>query len=165
MKKQQTEGIDFYENPYQKTVLHTRFSEDPYFIHLDIEKAFPSLSEKKIYEYLLTLLASQHAISPFNALSKQEFQKAIAVISHLLTYNNHLATGSPASPFLFHTILAQLDKDILSTLSSLPLEGTIYTRYLDDIIISFSHISTPASQELKKQFVQLVSIYEAMEEK
>lgn len=153
-------GIWFYESPLEKTKLHVRHSPSPYFIHLDIEKAYPSLSEERLYYKLLEIFNDQRNIVPFDTATLREFQKSVALMTHLLTYDNHLATGSPASPYLFHTTLANLDEEIFAALNGFPLLGTTYTRYLDDLIISFSHIDTPSFHEFSKLYNWLWQIYD-----
>lgn len=155
----------FYETPEEKTRLHIRHTPSPYFIHLDIAKAFPSLSEAKVYTTLLHIFRDQRNIKPFHLLETREFQKAIVIMAHLLSYDQHLATGSPASPYLFHTTLAHLDKQIFDALDSLPLEWVTYSRYLDDIIISFSRILSPTLSELSRTTSELHELYTILQKK
>lgn len=141
--------MKFEESPYQKVALHRDAHDStPYRIKMDIAHAYKSLSEEKLFIQLQKLLKSQYPLPPFNALTPLETQKATAILTHLLTYKNSLATGAPTSPYIFHKTLESTDKEIIQVLESLPLEKPTYTRYLDDIIITFSRINTPTSADI-----------------
>lgn len=115
---------------------------------IDIAHAYKSLSEDRLFLKLQEILKDQYELAPFNSLTPLEIQKATAILTHMLTYKNYLATGAPTSPFLFHKSLEGTDRDIIHVLGSMPIEKPTYTRYLDDIIITFSLIHTPTSAEI-----------------
>lgn len=161
-----TMWIKFDESPIRKVNIHRRAHEaPPYFIKLDIAHAYSSLSEERLAAELQEILKSQFTIAPFKTLSPQELQRTLALLAHFLCYDNHLATGSPASPFIFHKALEKTDKEVTQFLSTLPIENAVYTRYMDDAGISFSHILTPTSTEIGQFFNSLVELYESIGEK
>lgn len=163
-------GIRLDESPYEKVNVHRdensyldRYltENDPYFIQIDLAKAYRSLSEEKLFFELQSLLKDQYKLLPFNNLSPFERQKATALLAHFLTYDNHLATWSPTSPFIFHKALESEDKQVLDILNSYPISNAKYTRYLDDVIVTFSHINTPTSTEIQSFTNRLHHLYEA----
>lgn len=56
-------------------------------------------------------------------------------------YDLFLATGAPTSPFLGNLALVPLDEHVLHFLGTYP--GATYTRYLDDLTISFKEAVNP----------------------
>ncbi len=158
-------GLQFNESPIQKTAIHRDARIDrPYTVEVDIANAYSSLSEEKLFFILQDLLKTQYNILPFKALSPLEIQKATALIGHFLAYDNHLATWAPTSPYIFHKALKATDEDIVDTLASTPIENPVYTRYLDDIYITFDRINTPTSSTITEFASSLYQIYDHLED-
>lgn len=90
----------------------------------DLRSFYPSVYHARVYRIFLSMLGCSPAIA--------------RILTRLTTYNYHLPTGSPTSPYLANLIM--LDTDI--RLDKLADEmGLIYTRYMDDVTFSGKHIS------------------------
>lgn len=98
-------------------------------LNIDIKDFFGSINFGRVYG----LLSSK----PFN-FDKQ----AAAAGAKLVTFQNKLPQGAPTSPVISNMIARRLD----GSLTSLALRNkSIYTRYVDDITISTTHLSLDKS--------------------
>lgn len=153
------------EWPYTKINQHLQHTPNPYFINIDIKSAYESTHEDKIYTTLHNFLqygSKQHMSSVLKNLSTIQIQKVTSILCELVTFDKHLALGASTSPFLFHTIMKHSDRNIRDTLALLPLKNTIYTRYCDDMHISFEHIETSTISDIetfKKRLETYYSIF------
>jgi RNA-directed DNA polymerase len=93
-----------------------------YFLLLDIENFFPTISDKDIAKIF----------------KKMGFNKENSLIlTKLCTIDNSLPQGAPTSPYLASLVCFKLDKEIYFYCKR---RGLIYTRYFDDISISGKNI-------------------------
>ncbi len=109
-----------------------------YTLTMDLKDAFPSTSADRVHANLRSYLDKQLSIS-FPQLAdadRERFKKAVIA---LLVKDNELPQGAPTSTHLLNLVLAKTDSEILKYLHgdepSLHLPS--YTRYIDDITISF----------------------------
>lgn len=71
-----------------------------------------------------------------------------------INYDTALPTGAPTSPFLANLWLEPLDKKIQEIASD---HGGIYSRYLDDIVMSFkTDLTDTQRHEIKKSIIALI---------
>lgn len=94
-------------------------------INLDIDNFFPTIDKENVKAFLIN-----------NKLYSGEED----YYSELLTYENKLVQGSPASPVIANAIaLEQIDPYVIEILDNeLGKNNYTYTRYVDDITISSS---------------------------
>lgn len=162
IEKNAPHGIKFNESPRRKVSMHLKNKND-YILLWDIKNAFTTLSAEKIRKMLNTFLNEQFLLPPFNRLTHIGQQRALAILTHLLTYDGHLSTGAPSSPFLFHAAMHHVDRQLTHTLQNLPLEWVVYTRYVDDLFISFSRINVPTLVDLSDFHTALEEIARELE--
>ncbi len=91
-----------------------------WILTVDIKDFFPSITWRRIYGMFLKY--------PF------VFNKQISrIISNLLTYNNKLPQGSPASPYISNMICRKMDSRLYNWAVK---NNCTYTRYADDLTFS-----------------------------
>ena len=91
-------------------------------LNLDLEDFFPSISFYRVRGVLQA--------HPFH------FSHEVAtVLAHLCTLNGSLPQGAPTSPFLANLVCRGLDRDLINLARRY---RAIYTRYADDITLSFN---------------------------
>ena len=97
-----------------------------YFLKVDIKDFFPSINhnllEKKLYKEIKKVATQQDC--------KQ-------IIKECSIYNKGLPLGLITSPILSNIYLKQFDISLYKKISSLNCRNIIYTRYADDMVISF----------------------------
>lgn len=93
-----------------------------YVLSMDIKNFFPSTTEDKVVKILTRFFPDQLQNLP------------------VLTYLNHLPQGAPTSPYIANFALYDFDEKL-----SLYCEtfDACYTRYADDIVISFDEAEVP----------------------
>lgn len=94
-----------------------------HILNIDIEDFFPSISFYRVRGLFQG--------EPFNF----SYQLA-TVLAQLTTYKNRLPQGAPTSPIISNLICRGLDRDLIALAKE---NRAIYTRYCDDITISFSN--------------------------
>lgn len=94
-----------------------------HILNIDIEDFFPSISFYRVRGLFQG--------EPFNF----SYQLA-TVLAQLTTYKNRLPQGAPTSPIISNLICRSLDRDLIALAKE---NRAIYTRYCDDITISFSN--------------------------
>lgn len=92
-----------------------------FVFNIDLQDFFPSISFSRVRGLLIS---KPYSLSPETA----------TVIAHLATVNGVLPQGAPSSPVISNMICASLDYQLLSLAMKY---GASYTRYADDITISF----------------------------
>lgn len=75
----------------------------------------------------------------FPYLTKEQKKQFLMIIILLVSYKNELPQGAPTSTRLLNIVMANTDKEILTFLHSdkSNIHNSLYTRYLDDIAVSF----------------------------
>lgn len=109
-----------------------------FMITMDIKDAFPSCTGERVSSNLEGYLNKQLNLS-FPELSEEEREKFKDSIICLLVKDDKLPQGAPTSTHLLNIVLASVDREILKFIHTgePSLHLPKYTRYLDDITISF----------------------------
>lgn len=95
-------------------------------IKMDIKDFFPSITRSMIYNI-------------FKKYNKFSYEYAY-ILSHLVTYKDFLPQGAPTSPFLANVCAKGIDYKInklIEVINQKQNMNIAYTRYADDITISF----------------------------
>lgn len=92
-----------------------------YVFNIDLENFFGTISFARVRGMLIA--------KPYSLTAE-----TATVIAHLATINGALPQGAPSSPILSNMICASLDRDLYSLAKSY---RAVYTRYADDITLSF----------------------------
>ncbi|BDA80154.1 hypothetical protein LPTSP3_g30840 [Leptospira kobayashii] len=117
-----------------------------WILNLDIENFFGTINFGRVLGLFLS--------KPY------KFDKKIAtLIAQLVTYQNVLPQGSPASPIISNLICNKMDRDFISFCKSKHL---IYTRYADDITISsqkrkYMNFDSTLDEDLLEDIKKLVN--------
>jgi RNA-directed DNA polymerase len=93
-----------------------------FVLNIDLKDFFPSITFFRVR----------------GALQKAPFgfsHEVSTVLAHLCTFGGTLPQGAPTSPYLANLICRSLDRDLMSLAQR---HQAMYTRYADDITISFS---------------------------
>lgn len=102
-----------------------RDKQTKYFYKFDLHDFFPSCTADVLYTQL-------KQIYPFCMLNDVTLYKVI----HYAIYNGALPQGSPLSPLLCNMVLVPFDWAMYYSVRHF---NGVYTRYADDILISFSY--------------------------
>lgn len=134
-------GDDFLKNAkYHK--------DNPYLITMDLKDAFPSVWTKRVYAVMSA--AVWKALWVWAPTLEDHIDKDlfIRVVTHLLMHENGLPQWASTSTQVMNIVLAKMDTEIEKKLTSI-LPEFVYTRYIDDIAVSFPHYTTKV--QLEKQ--------------
>jgi RNA-directed DNA polymerase len=135
----------------------------PWMVKMDIHNFFESVSERQVYwafrglgypallcfemARICTRVAPPAAFPIRERDSRWRWNQYRERFRPLLPYDavqsGHLPQGAPTSPMLSNLVAVQLDKQIREIASQF---GGVYTRYADDLIISFSEGSRTTCQ-------------------
>lgn len=96
-----------------------------YFYKFDLDNFFPSCTTQLLKEQL-------KQVYPFCMFTEENLNKII----HIATYHNVLPQGSSLSPLLCNMVLLPFDWHMFYSIKH--FDG-VYTRYADDILISFKY--------------------------
>jgi retron-type reverse transcriptase len=102
---------------------------------LDITAYFPSTQAMRVYHFFHKVMNCSSDIA--------------GIITKLLTFNNHLPTGSPSSPILSYFSHMEMWNTIYKLVKSVDCNLTVY---MDDVTISGNEVSSRLIWEIKKQF-------------
>ena len=100
-----------------------------YFMRIDINNFFPSITEKNVSDSFVNLLSFD---------SEDDKDKILELIADICTYNNELPQGVPTSPMVSNIVMSRIDQRITKYCQSL---NVIYTRYADDLLFSSNSFS------------------------
>lgn len=101
------------------------------FLQFDIKNFFPSINHSKLVDILFKELNRES-----NIISKRECYEVVSISSQNL---KGLPLGFITSPLLSNLYLKQFDNLVYGRLKKEALNNIIYTRYADDITISFKN--------------------------
>ena len=127
------------DNASKNTEIHRH---NPYLLTLDIKNAYPSITTKRVYANLFGSIHRNLDIwCPL--LEKEEDKKTfIRALTHLCMSENELPQWSPTSNHIQNIVLASTDAAIERQIPQLIGHNTQYSRYADDIAISFPYMTT-----------------------
>lgn len=138
---------------YTNAMIHLK---NDVFIKMDVKDFFPSLS----HDYLIKALHNELNLGKKNSITLQECKDIVDTSS---VNKRGLPLGLLPSPILSNIYMKKFDIVLYSRLKKLSLDNILYTRYADDLFISFKSGGTKAteqvirlcSQELAKCYLKL----------
>lgn len=101
---------------------------------LDIKRFFPNIPSRKVYNFFKSYLECPEDIS--------------AILTKLVTYQNHVPTGSPSSSIIAYYAYLEMWNNIESLAKT---DGCMLTIYADDITISGPTIPKGLMWKIKNQ--------------
>lgn len=115
---------------------------NPYLITMDIKNAYPSIDTHRVYKNLQwSLWKILHIWCPL-LKTDEEKDLFIRTITHLCVNNNQLPQWASTSTQIQNIVMSTLDSEIEKKIPELVWSHMIYSRYADDITVSFPHFST-----------------------
>lgn len=119
-----------------------------YFIMLDIKDFFPHICHKQLADKLFYEL---NLLSP-GQISLKECKDVVASCS---ISSRGLPLGFITSPLLSNVYMKEFDGIFFGQLKKLGLGNPIYTRYADDITISFKYTDHTPPTQIENQIISL----------
>ncbi len=132
---------------YQNAMAHIY---NDYFIMLDIKNFFPSICHKQLSEKIFREI---NLLVP-NQINRKECNEIVDICS---VNSRGIPLGFVTSPTLSNIYLKEFDNIFFGKLKKLELDNIIFTRYADDITISFKSDSTEKLKELENAVVSISS--------
>ncbi len=141
----------------KRSIYHNALSHmyNDYFLLLDIKDFFPHICHVQLAEKLYHELN----LSKPNQISRNECSQLVKLCS---TGSRGLPLGFITSPILSNVYLKEFDGILYGKLKKLGLNNIIYTRYADDLTISFRTerlIIEPIKEEIMEIVSSLLSRY------
>jgi hypothetical protein len=135
-----------------RSIYHNAISHmyNDYFIMLDIKDFFQQITHKKLAEklyYEINLIKKQQ-------VSKKECYDIVKICS---VSNRGIPLGFITSPVLSNIYLKDFDCILYGQLKHTQLKNVIYTRYADDITISFKHEGVEKTTQIESMITDIVS--------
>jgi len=134
-----------YKENYSTRICIERHLESSNFIKLDIHDYFDSIKisilREKINKYVQSSKIYKH-LSEYPLSKKIRYcfsPSSFRVIFGSMFYNHHLPIGFVTSPLLSDFYLNLLDEKVTNEAN---INGVIYTRYADDILLSGTNFSS-----------------------
>lgn len=120
------------------------------FVSLDIENFFPSIQLGRLSEILFYEL---------NRKSIQRFTKAqcTELVYSCSNSKKGIAIGLKPSPILANIYLKEFDGILYGRIKNMGLDNPIYTRYADDIVISYRQ-SVESQLDIERINIQIISM-------
>jgi hypothetical protein len=139
---------------YTNAILHLK---NNVFVKMDVKDFFPSLS----HDYLVNAMYNELNIDKKNTITLQECKD---IVDNSSVNKRGLPLGLLPSPTLSNMYMKKFDVVFYSHLRKMSLDNVLYTRYADDLFVSFkskgpsssaNKIIELCSQELKKCYLQI----------
>ena len=105
----------------KKALMQHQLNKSEYFLKLDIDNFFPSLTQDTVTTNLFKLAQSVGSRYFINSMAPYMF------------YEGRLSQGSPLSPYLANLAMIPFDCRLSEYAAT---HGLVYTRYADDILLS-----------------------------
>ena len=121
-----------------------------YFVMLDIKDFFPSIC----HQQLIKKLYHEINLRKRNQININECRNLVDVCS---VSTRGLPLGFINSPILANIYMKEFDNIFYGKIKNLGLHNPIYTRYADDIVVSFKGESDLDFNSLKNQILDLVT--------
>lgn len=131
-----SKGYVLNESIYTNVAAHVY---NNYFYKTDISDFFQSINHKKLIDELYNEI--KEIASPSDCYK---------IVNECSFYDKGLPLGFITSPLLANIYLKRFDNEIYSKLKKLKCENIIYTRYADDMIISFKNTQEDLKQITKE---------------
>ncbi len=123
-----------------------------YFIMLDIKDFFPSICHNQLADKIF----HEINLSGLDRISKKECRDLVSLCS---ISNRGLPLGFVTSPILSNIYMKEFDCIFYGKLRKLGLNNIVYTRYADDLTISFR---TDSSSKVDPNLVTIAEIAETL---
>ncbi|MBR5947050.1 MAG: RNA-directed DNA polymerase [Clostridia bacterium] len=133
-----------------RSIFHNAQSHmyNDHFVMLDIKDFFPHICHKQLSEKLYYELNR----SGKNVVAKSECNDIVDICS---IGSRGLPLGFVTSPTLSNLYLKEFDGIFYGKLKKLGLNNVIYTRYADDLTISFKTVTAPELSKIEESIVQI----------
>lgn len=143
-----------WNNSKRNAELH---AQNQYQISLDIKDAFPSINDQRVYKNLQGALGNKTLNLRFPYLKPEQKDLFLRAVTYLCTNLNKLPQGAPTSSHIQNIVMSEIDKKIEKLLFSLHYPNAKYSRYVDDMTVSFSARPTSIvlQEQCKKYITQL----------
>jgi len=135
-----------------RSIYHNAVSHmyNDYFIMLDIEDFFHKICHKQLIDKVLYEINLRVP----NQINKKECADIVDICS---VNSRGVPLGFITSPVLSNIYLKEFDGIFYGNLKKLGLDNIIYTRYADDITVSFKHSSHDKIPDLESQIKTIAS--------
>ncbi|MBN2499957.1 MAG: RNA-directed DNA polymerase [Anaerolineales bacterium] len=110
-----------------------------FVLNLDLKDFFPSINAGRVWGMFQTV--------PFNCN-----EKVASILANICTFKNELPQGAPTSPIVSNMLCRKLDSELQKLAKKY---NATYTRYADDITISFSYGEIPKNIATTNELGQL----------
>lgn len=122
------------------------------FLFIDIMDFFQSINHKKLLKTLYYEINKNH-IQHFTLPQCQDLIESCSLS------NKGLAIGLKPSPILANIYLKEFDGILYGFLKKLRLKNVIYTRYADDLVISYKGDNTDSCEIITDKIIELLAKY------
>lgn len=122
------------------------------YLFIDIMNFFQSINHKKMLKFLYYEINKNH-IEHFSLAQCKDLIESCSLS------NKGLAIGLKPSPLLANIYLKEFDGILYGFLKKLNLKNIIYTRYADDLVISYKGEETDSCQIILDKVVELLDKY------
>jgi len=113
-----------------------------YLLTLDIKNAYPSINTRRVYTNLAGAIGHNLRIRCPLLENPEDKEYFIRALTHLCMSENELPQWASTSNHIQNIVLTATDIAIEKTIPNLIWHNMQYSRYADDITISFPHIIT-----------------------
>jgi len=136
----------------KRSIYHNAIAHlyNDYFIMLDIKDFFPHICHKQLSDMIFYEL---NKLTP-NQINKLECKELIDLCS---VSSRGLPLGFVTSPILSNIYLKEFDGIFYGRLRSLKLANVIYTRYADDLVISFKTTALQTHSDIDERIQEIAS--------
>jgi hypothetical protein len=121
----------------------------PYLLSMDIKDAYPSIDTHRVYKNLQWAMLKLLEIQVPLLKTPHEKDLFIRAITHLCVWQNQLPQWAATSTQIQNIVMASFDARVEEKLPELIGTHMIYSRYVDDMSISFPHFKTKEVLEEK----------------
>ena len=132
---------------YQNTLSHMY---NDYFIMLDIKDFFPHICHKQLIEKIY----KEINLKSSNQITKKGCKEIVDICS---VSSRGIPLGFITSPILSNIYLKEFDNVFYGKLKQMRLNNIIYTRYADDITVSFKYDQKDKNIEIENQIIDAAS--------
>ncbi len=130
-----TVGGEKWTSPKINALFHR---PNKYLYTTDIKNAYPSVNSYRVYKNLSTAMSKNLELS-FPYLNDEQKQIFFIYLTVLVTLNDELPQWAPTSSRILNIVFGKTDQEIIKYLDheKSPISDALYSRYIDDIAISF----------------------------
>ncbi len=147
---QASQWWEIWTSPKKNALLHRYGS---YTYAGDIKSAYPSVSAQRVHKNISAWFRKFLDFS-YPYLSQTQQENFIDVLVSLVTQNDWLPQWAPTSARLLNIVMAKTDKQINQYIHE-DLQSPVYSRYIDDLVISFKHFKEYA--EYEESIIELIN--------